>query len=117
VDAYDIDREALDRLHHRAERAGAATVRILQAAPEETYDAVLVDAPCSALGSIRRGPDLRWRTDAASFARWPEIQGRLLETAAARVRAGGRLVYVTGPVRPQGNEGVLPGVPQAHPEF
>ncbi len=118
VDAYDIDREALERLRHRAERAGAATtVRILQGAPEEDYDAVLVDAPCSALGSIRRGPDVRWRTDVASFARWPQIQGRLLETAAARVRAGGRLVYVTCTVRPEENEDVVRAFLEARPEL
>ena len=72
VDAYDTDGEALERLRHRAERAGAsATVRVLQTLPDETYDAVLVDAPCSSLGALRRGPDVRWRLDVASFARWP----------------------------------------------
>jgi 16S rRNA (cytosine967-C5)-methyltransferase len=118
VDAYDIDREALERLRHRAERAGAgATVRVLQALPEETYDAVLVDAPCSALGSIRRGPDVRWRTDVRSFAQWPPLQRALLETAVARVRPGGRIVYVTCTVRPDENEHVVGGVLEAHPEL
>ena len=118
VDAYDIDREALERLRHRAERAGvAATVRILQGAPEESYDAVLVDAPCSALGSIRRGPDVRWRTDVASFARWPPIQRALLETALARVRPGGRIVYVTCTIRPEENEDVVDAFLEAHPEL
>ena len=118
VDAYDTDREALERLRHRAERAGAAaTVRILQAVPEEAYDAVLVDAPCSALGSIRRGPDVRWRTDVASFGRWPPIQRALLETVAHRVRSGGRLVYATCTVRPEENEDVVRGFLEAHPEF
>jgi len=117
-DAFDVDREALERLRHRAERAGAgASVRILQAVPEETYDAVLVDAPCSALGSIRRGPDVRWRTDVGSFARWPQVQRELLETAAARVRPGGRLVYVTCTVRPEENEDIVRGFVQAHPDL
>ena len=118
VDAYDIDREALERLRHRAERAGAgATVRVLQAIPEEPYDAVLVDAPCSALGSIRRGPDVRWRTDVRSFAQWPPLQRALLETAVARVRPGGRIVHVTCTVRPEENEDVVGGFLQAHPEL
>jgi 16S rRNA (cytosine967-C5)-methyltransferase len=118
VDAYDIDREALERLRHRAERAGAgATVRVLQALPEETYDAVLVDAPCSALGSIRRGPDVRWRTDVRSFAQWPPLQRALLETAVARVRPGGRIVHVTCTVRPEENEHVVGGFLEAHPEL
>jgi 16S rRNA (cytosine967-C5)-methyltransferase len=118
VDAYDIDREALERLRHRAERAGAATtVRVLQAVPEETYDAVLVDVPCSALGSIRRGPDVRWRTEVASFAQWPAIQRGLLASAAARLRRGGRLVYVTCTVRPEENGDVARAFLEAHPDF
>lgn len=118
LDAYDVDREALERLRHRAERAGAgSTVRVLQTAPVETYDAVLVDAPCSALGSIRRGPDVRWRTDVRSFVQWPAIQRGLLETAAARVGPGGRIVYVTCTVRPQENEEVVRAFLEAHPEF
>jgi 16S rRNA (cytosine967-C5)-methyltransferase len=117
VDAYDVDREALERLRHRAERAGAgASVRVLHEPPEETYDAVLVDAPCSALGSIRRGPDVRWRTDVRTFARWPPLQRALLDTALARVRPGGRIVHVTCTVRPEENEDVVRGFLEAHPE-
>jgi 16S rRNA (cytosine967-C5)-methyltransferase len=92
-------------------------VRVLQALPEETYDAVLVDAPCSALGSIRRGPDLRWRTDVLSFAQWPSVQRELLKTAASRVQPGGRLVYVTCTVRPEENEEVVRLFLDSHPEF
>jgi 16S rRNA (cytosine967-C5)-methyltransferase len=115
VDAFDTDREALERLQHRAERAGVSTtVRILPELTEEAYDAVLVDAPCSALGSLRRGPDVRWRLDVASFARWPPLQRSLLETAARRVRPGGRLVYVTCTVRPEENEDVIHGVLEHH---
>ena len=118
VDAYDIDQEALERLRHRAERAGAgATVRIVPSVPEEAYDAILVDAPCSALGSIRRGPDVRWRTDVASFAQWPPIQRGLLETAGSRVRAGGRIVYVTCTLRPEENEEVVRAFLDEHPEL
>ncbi len=118
VDAYDTDGEALERLRHRAERAGAsATVRILHALPDDSYDAILVDAPCTALGSLRRGPDVRWRLDVASFDRWPPLQRALLETAATRVRPGGRLVYATCTVRPEENAEVVRGFLEAHPEF
>ena len=117
VDAYDVDREALERLRHRAERAGAGkTVRVLEAVPEETYDVVLVDAPCSALGSIRRGPDVRWRTDGRSFVQWPPIQRGLLETAAARVGPSGRIVYATCTFLPEENEQVVSAFLGAHPE-
>jgi 16S rRNA (cytosine967-C5)-methyltransferase len=118
VDAYDIDGEALERLRQRAERAGASTtVRVLHALPEESYDAVLVDAPCSALGSLRRGPDVRWRLDVGAFARWPALQRSLLEVAAPRVRPGGRLVYATCTVRLEENEDVVRGFLETHPEF
>ncbi len=119
VDAYDTDGEALERLRHRAERAGAsATVRLLHAIPDDSsYDAVLVDAPCTALGSLRRGPDVRWRLDVASFDRWPPLQRALLETAATRVRPGGRLVYATCTVRPEENAEVVREFLEAHPEF
>ena len=118
VDAYDTDGEALERLRHRAERAGAsATVRVLHAVPADAYDAVLVDAPCSALGSLRRGPDVRWRLDVASFARWPPIQRALLDTAAGHVRPGGRLVYATCTVRPEENEEVVRAFLEERPEF
>jgi len=118
VDAHDTDREALERLRHRAERAGAsARVRILGALGDESYDAVLVDAPCSALGTLRRGPDVRWRLDVGGLAQWPPIQRGLLETAASRVRPGGRLVYATCTVRPEENEQVVQGFLEAHPDF
>jgi 16S rRNA (cytosine967-C5)-methyltransferase len=118
VDAHDSDGEALERLRHRAERAGAsATVHVLHVLPGDAYDAVLVDAPCSALGTLRRGPDVRWRLDVASFGKWPPIQRALLETAAALIRPGGRLVHATCTVRPQENEDVVRDFLDAHPEF
>ena len=118
VDAYDVDREALERLRQRAERAGASSaVRVLPAVPEESYDAVLVDAPCSTLGSLRRGPDVRWRLEVASFGKWPPVQRALLETAAPRVEAGGRLVYATCTIRHEENEDVVRAFLEGHPEF
>jgi len=118
VDAHDIDRQALERLRHRVERAGAsANVRILHELGDELYDAVLVDAPCSALGSLRRGPDVRWRLDVRSFRRWPPIQRALLDAAARRVRPGGRLVYVTCTVRPEENEDVVRRFLEKRPHF
>jgi 16S rRNA (cytosine967-C5)-methyltransferase len=118
VDAHDSDGEALERLRHRAERAGAsATVRVLPVLPGDAYDAVLVDAPCSALGTLRRGPDVRWRLDVASFGKWPPIQRALLETAAPLVRPGGRLVHATCTVRSQENEDMVRAFLDEHREF
>lgn len=58
-----------------------------------TFDRVLVDAPCSGLGSLRRRPDARWRVDADAPERLASVQGALLTSAAALVRPGGTLVY------------------------
>jgi len=113
VYAYDVDRERLERLRRRAERA-AADVTVLG---EETVDAdaVLVDAPCSELGALRRGPDLRWRIDPATFARWPQLQLELLERGARHARR--RLVYATCTFRREENEDVCAAFEARHPEL
>ena len=59
----------------------------------KSYDGVLVDAPCSALGVWRRNPDARWTTDPDSIPRLADLQGRLLQAASAGVKPGGTLVY------------------------
>jgi 16S rRNA (cytosine967-C5)-methyltransferase len=61
--------------------------------PAGGFDRVVVDAPCSGLGTLRRRPDLRWRVDAASIDRLADLQRRLLGAAAGLVRPGGSLVY------------------------
>ncbi len=84
-------RENLARLGLKAEIAvGDATV--YQAEP---FDAVLLDAPCSATGTIRRHPDVAWTKDESDIVRLAQLQTRLLDRAATLVRPGGRLVYCT----------------------
>jgi len=78
---------------------------------------VLVDAPCSALGTLRRGPDSRWRVAARALASFPGLQRSILERAAPCVSAGGRLVYATCTLSRAENEGVAEGFEAAHPEF
>jgi len=68
---------------------------------------VLVDAPCSGLGTLRRNPDARWRTQAGDPARLAEIQTAILRNAAELVRPGGTLVYSTCTVLPEENEAVV----------
>jgi 16S rRNA (cytosine967-C5)-methyltransferase len=114
----DADAARLRRLAHRAERAGASSiVAPLGAAPPPglTVDRALVDAPCSELGPLRRGPDQRWRLDPAGFASLPALQGALLAEAAACVRAGGRLVYATCTFRRPENEAVALAFEATHP--
>jgi 16S rRNA (cytosine967-C5)-methyltransferase len=117
--AADPDGERLRRLQDRAARAGAANVRVHGAAPPAPLrvDRVLVDAPCSELGTLRRGPDVRWRLDPASFATLPRLQLALCEGGAAYVRAGGRLVYATCTFRRAEDEEVALAFEARHPEY
>ena len=103
--ASDTDRGRLSALAPRAERAGATNIRTVLLDPGKELealaefagqaDAVLVDAPCSGTGTWRRNPEARWRLDEGELARLTAIQSRLLDIAAALLKPGGRLVYVT----------------------
>ncbi len=70
-------------------------------------DRVLLDAPCSGLGTLHRRPDIRWRVTAATVDELSVLQGELLEQAATWVKPGGVLVYATCTLHPQENEGVI----------
>jgi 16S rRNA (cytosine967-C5)-methyltransferase len=118
VHACDPDGARLDRLRTRATRAGATvTVHGPQAPSDLLADRVLVDAPCSELGALRRGPDLRFRLDPASFAALPPLQLGILERAASHVRPGGRLVYATCTLRREENEEVARSFEEARADF
>ena len=71
----------------------------------DVFDRVLVDAPCSGTGTLRRNPEIKWRLAAVDLERFAGLQSALLETAAGRVRAGGRLVYSTCFDRARGGRG------------
>jgi 16S rRNA (cytosine967-C5)-methyltransferase len=91
----------------------------LEAAPirPASVDAVLVDAPCSATGTMRRHPDARWRLDPAVFARAATRQARLLAAAAPLVRPGGLLIYATCSLEPEENERVVEDFLSRNPGF
>ncbi len=76
---------------------------------------VLVDAPCSGLGTLRRNPDLQWRQSPQAIAELTAKQSSILDSAARLVKAGGRLVYATCSVLPEENEAIaqaLAGAPR-----
>ena len=81
------------------------------------FDRVVVDAPCSGLGTLRRDPDVKWTRDEASLARFSAIQRALIDRASEAVRPGGTLVYATCSSEPEENDDVVAGVLAAHPEF
>jgi 16S rRNA (cytosine967-C5)-methyltransferase len=80
-------------------------------------DRVLVDAPCSELGALRRGPDRRFLADPSGFASLPALQLGILERAAGHVRPGGRLVHATCTFRREENEEVARAFAKGRPEF
>jgi 16S rRNA (cytosine967-C5)-methyltransferase len=71
------------------------------------FDRVLLDAPCSGTGTLRRNPEIRWRLAAEDLPRFADLQRALLERAAERVSPGGRLVYATCSLEPEENEAVV----------
>ncbi|MBB6449347.1 16S rRNA (cytosine967-C5)-methyltransferase [Geomicrobium halophilum] len=73
----------------------------------ETFDRVLVDAPCSGLGVVKAKPDIKWHTKKEEIEKLPELQLRILEEAARLLRKGGILVYSTCTVMPEENEEVV----------
>lgn len=100
--AVDLHRHKLDMLECSARRLGitcirtwACDVRDLPKEHDGAYDAVLLDAPCSGLGVLRRKPDLRWRKEIAAVSALGQMQRELLDRAARLVKPGGRLVYST----------------------
>jgi 16S rRNA (cytosine967-C5)-methyltransferase len=119
VHAWDPDCTRLERLKHRASRAGATTIRLhdQQPPPSLQVDGVLVDAPCSELGTLRRGPDRRFRISPEDVQRFPSMQLQILKQASVHVREGGYLVYGTCTFNRSENENVAEHFEQLHPSF
>lgn len=105
--AIDISAQRLLLLRENAERTNLP-MRIVEAdartwKPEAPVDAVLLDAPCSALGTLRRHPEGAWRREPQGLARYPLIQAKLVEAARDMLKPGGRLIYcVCTPLREEG---------------
>lgn len=121
--ATDVRQARVDLLRRTVATSGAANVRIVRAPASGTlpfndvFDRVLVDAPCSGLGTIRRDPEIRWRRTADDLDRLAREQVALLRRAAAVVRPGGRLVYATCSSEPEENESVVDAFLAANREF
>ena len=119
----DVRPKRLSLLLETVRASGARCVRVVRV-PESgalpvapVFDRVLVDAPCSGLGTIRRDPDIRWRRQESDLAILARDQQTLLARAAAVVRSGGRLVYATCSSEPDENEQVVDAFLSAHHDF
>jgi 16S rRNA (cytosine967-C5)-methyltransferase len=110
-----VRQKRIELLERTVADSGATTVRIVQADATATlpfsrpFSRVLLDAPCSGLGTLRRDPDIRWRRREEDFPILAAAQRRMLEHAAACDAPGGRLIYATCSSEPEENEHVVEG--------
>ena len=124
--AFDTSAHRLDALKPRLARSGLSNVHPAAIAHERDdrikrlagkIDRVLVDAPCSGLGTLRRNPDLKWRQTLQTVQEMAVRQAAILHSAARLLKPGGRLVYATCSLLPQENEAVAEAFGATHPEF
>jgi 16S rRNA (cytosine967-C5)-methyltransferase len=123
--ATDPDKWRLAPIHARLQRAGARHVQVRTPRPgvdavadlAGRADLVLVDAPCTGTGSWRRNPDAKWRIRPGALEQRVKEQAAILDRAAALVRAGGRIAYVTCSVIEEENDGQVDAFLARHSEF
>ena len=122
--AFDREPSRLARVAEAAARLGISIIATRDGAVEAlapsfaaACDGVLVDAPCSNLGVLRRNPEVKWRRRPGDLALASRRQFEILSAAATMVRSGGRLVYATCSLEPEENEEVARAFAAANPEF
>ena len=124
--AFDVSARRLSKLKPRLARSGLSNVHPAVIAAETDnrikrlagkIDRVLVDAPCSGFGTLRRNPDLKWRQRPGAIGELAAKQTRVLAAAARLAKPGGRVVYATCTVLPEENEAIVDGFLAANPQF
>lgn len=126
VYAFDVSDKRLLNLKPRLKRSGLSNIHPQRIAHENDakikrlagkIDRVLVDTPCSGLGTLRRNPDLKWRQSAQSIIELKQKQALIIKHAASLLKSGGRLVYATCSILPDENEEIVDGFLKEHPQF
>lgn len=124
--AFDVSEKRLAKLKPRLARSGLSNVHPVVIAHENDakvkrlagkVDRVLVDAPCSGLGTLRRNPDMKWRLQPEAIGELNAKQQSILAGAARLLKPGGRLVYATCSLLAEENEGIVEGFLATHPDF
>lgn len=115
--ARDVQPERLKLVAENCARLGVTCADISASEPNDSYDRILVDAPCSNTGVLRRRVDLRWRIRPEEIERLSKTQGTLLRQAAEKLKPGGTLVYSTCSLEPEENSVVIQEFLRAHPDF
>ncbi len=124
--AFDTSAHRLDSFKPRMARSGLSNVHPAAISHERDervkrlsgkIDRVLVDAPCTGLGTLRRNPDLKWRQSPQAVEEMAVKQAAILQSASRLLKSGGRLVYATCSVLPQENEAIAEAFSGANPDF
>lgn len=124
--AFDVSEKRLTKLKPRMARSGLSNVHPVVIAHERDakvkrlagkIDRVLVDAPCSGLGTLRRNPDVKWRQQPGAVAEMQEKQASILDAASRLVKNGGRLVYATCSLLDEENDVIVEGFLANHADF
>ena len=124
--AMDVSEKRLANLKPRLKRSGASNIQPMLIAHENDLrvkrlagkiDRVLVDAPCSGLGTLRRNPDLKFRQSPGSIAELMQKQAAILASACRLLKKGGRLVYATCSILPEENQHIVQSFLASHPAF
>ena len=121
VTALDISETRNERVAENLARTGltarVVTADALEWSPDEPFDAILLDAPCSATGTLRRHPDLAHAKSEASLEGLPDLQARLFDRALQWLKPGGRMVFCTCSLLPEEGEDQLAAALNRHPEI
>jgi 16S rRNA (cytosine967-C5)-methyltransferase len=121
VTALDRSAARLKRLADALTRTGLVAETVVADAEiwgdARLFDAVLLDAPCTSSGTFRRNPDVLWTLSPRDIAKLAQVQSRMLDAAAARVKPGGRLVYCVCSLEPEEGEAQVRAFLKRHPEF
>jgi len=124
--AFDISEKRLNNLKPRLKRSGLSNLHAQRITNENDIkvkrltgkiDRVLVDAPCSGLGTLRRNPDLKWRQSPQSIEELKRKQTAILSSASNLLKPGGRLVYATCSFLPEENREIVENFLATHPRF
>ncbi|MCB1487677.1 MAG: RsmB/NOP family class I SAM-dependent RNA methyltransferase, partial [Bauldia sp.] len=118
VTAVDIAPARMERLAANLARLGlaarAVTADLLAWQPEQPFDAILLDAPCTATGTIRRHPDAAWLKRPEDIAKLATLQSRMIDRAVSWLKPGGTLVYCTCSLEPEEGEQQVAAARQRH---
>ncbi|MGH7274502.1 MAG: 16S rRNA (cytosine(967)-C(5))-methyltransferase RsmB, partial [Nitrospiria bacterium] len=122
--ALDVQAKRLRLIRQNCERLGVTIVecltgdaRDLRKLTDQQFDRILVDAPCSGLGVLRRNPEGKWYKTEELIHRYARLQSEILEGVSPQLKEGGILLYSTCSTEPEENEQVVRGFLKAHPEF